>query len=55
MPSKRTVEQRKKAAAKKTRKRSDMVNPGNESTYAKKRRGIYPPNSPYLTIWREYA
>lgn len=43
-----TSERRKKERqAKKARKEAAMKQPGHESTYAKKKRGIYPPNSPY--------
>lgn len=40
---------RKLRAEKKTRKAAQMKNPGFDSKYARKTRGIYPPNSPYVT------
>lgn len=55
MPSKRTAEQRKRREAKKAAKKAGMKAGGHESTYAKKKRGIYPPNSPYRTIWAAHA
>lgn len=38
---------RKLRAEKRARKEARMKNPGKDSTYARKLRGIYPPNSPY--------
>lgn len=49
--SPRRAELLRKRQAKKEAKRKKQGNPGGESTYAKKKRGIYPPNSPYRTIW----
>lgn len=49
-----TSERRKKLMQeKKAKKKAAMANPGHESTYAKKKRGVYPPNSPYNSIWRD--
>lgn len=39
----------KERAAAKTKRAAAMGNPGGESVYARKRRGIYPLNSPRLT------
>lgn len=40
---------RKLRSEKKTRKVAQMKSPGFDSKYARKLRGIYPPNSPYVT------
>lgn len=40
---------RKQRAEKRARKAAAMKTPGFKSIYARKRRGDYPPNSPYLT------
>lgn len=57
MPSKRTAENRKKAAKKKASKRAAMYAPGTESRYAKKQRGIYSATSPYRPggPWEAYG
>lgn len=47
---------KKTLAAKKARKEANYTPAHNglgNSKYAKKCRGIYPPNSPYRTIWAE--
>lgn len=57
MPSKRTVESRKRAAKKKAEKTLSMKTPGRESTYARKQRGVYGPSSPYRAggAWEIYG
>lgn len=41
--------------AKRARKAAQMARPGRKSVYALKKQGVYPLNSPYCTIWAEYA
>lgn len=57
MPSKRTIEARKRFAKKKAAKRAGMLSPGAASTYAKKQRGIYSATSPYRPggPWEQYG
>ncbi len=51
-----TGQRRKKMQAeRKARKEAQMKRPGAKSAYAMKRRGIYPLNSPYRTVWADYA
>jgi hypothetical protein len=40
---------RKERDKKKVLKEARMKSPGKDSVYARKQRGIYPPNSPYST------
>lgn len=44
----------KSVREKKARKLASFKREGM-SVYARKKRGEYPPNSPYRTIWAEYA
>lgn len=44
-----SARRRKQQAEKKARKKSQMSQPGGNSVYARKLRGIFPPNSPYTT------
>lgn len=46
---------RTEQAAKRQRKAAGMLAPGGNSKYARKCRGIYPPNSPYLNVWRHFV
>jgi len=49
---------RKQLDAKKAAKKAAMKageKPTSKSKYALKCRGIYPPNSPYLTRWAQYT
>lgn len=50
-----SARRRKERDAKKARKLAKMSRPGGASVYALKKRGVYPPNSPYRTIWAEHA
>jgi hypothetical protein len=53
--SKRRTERKKLLAKKKAAKKSGQANPGGASVYALKRKGQYPQNSPYRTVWAEHA
>lgn len=55
MASKRTVEAKKRRAQKKAAKAASMKVGGHDSIYARKKRGIYPENSPYRTVWAQFA
>lgn len=44
-----SARRKKQQSDKKARKAAQMKQPGGNSVYARKLRGIFPPNSPYTT------